>query len=439
MEEDIADNGVMSILDMYDSGDAIADILEQKKRMQEACNLEQVISDTGELTNDIIASVESAFPGMLLDNLTLSQCQTPEGVTYALESLADTKDKAAVSVSVASILLINNLKTFLKRIKDSEIGDGVGSMMSIIGSGASSLKETIVPGNETKYLNAYKAFMGEKAESIEMVADMLEKMKSYKSPIQVLKDFPNSEYNVMFTPLLSDTIAEKSPIFDLFRSLHDSQAATLVKTVDNVQDELTKIAETNDYGRLARFNDTLIPKEINDTLNAIVASYKIDINPKVPLLNQTGKIGKQFAQQLKPNSLSLDKKPAVVHALVFQHKKLDEAYNNILKATDILSQFDKVKSEQLLRLQKEMVNMQERKSLKARAVGIKDGSHAASKMQYRRVLDEIEQLWALVSLFARMSVVYVTKHAIIVKTLTEFNLRLSQFIKTTSALEAKGV
>lgn len=429
----------MNILDTFDTSEETVKILKDKEDLETACNLEEIISTSGELDMEVIASVEAAFPGMLLDNLTLEECNTTEGVTYALESLADVKDKAVVSISVSSILVINQLKSFLTKIADSEVADGVGAMLSTIKAQVKDLSPGSAARHEAAYLKAYKEFMGVQPKDVKMVTDLIDSLQGYKNPILALKDYPNNEYDRLFSPLLSKTVAEKSKLFDLFQQLKDSQARHLVLSITNVQGELDEIIKTADYGRLARFNDVLIPRQMHTLLNDIVASYDINVNPKVPLLEQTKSIGKQLSKALKATDSSIEKKATVVNSLVNQHQKLDTAYDNVLKSTDILSQFDKVKAEQLVELKRDLIQMKRRKSLKARAVGINDGTHKASKIQYRRILDEIEHLWGLVSMFARMSVVFVTKHAIIVKVLTEYNLRLSQFVVTIGKLQAKEV
>lgn len=431
------DQSPMNIIDMFDTSEATTQILQEKEELEKACNLEAVVSETGELNNEIVAAIESAFPGMLLDNYTLDELDSPEGVTFALESLADVKDKAVVSISVSSILVINQLKTFLAKIADSDVADGVGAMLSSIKSQVNKLNPDAETRNEQGYLKAYKSLMGEDAKDVQMVKDLLKSLTTYKNPVLALKDYPNSEYSQLFSPLLSKTVAEKSKLFDLFKQLRETQAQHLVISITKVQGELEQIIKSSDYGRLARFNDTMIPREMHNLLNDIIASYDVEINPKVPLLEQTKSIGKQLSAAIKPTKETVAKKATVVNALVHQHGKLDDAYNNVLKSTDVLSQFDKAKAEQLVELKSDLISMKRRKSLKARAVGIADGSHNASKIQYRRILNEIEHLWGLVSMFARLSVVFVTKHAIIVKVLTEYNLRLSQFVAKIEKLQAK--
>lgn len=432
------DQSPMAIIDMYDTGQEIQDIMEEKQILEDACSLEEIISEQGELNNELIASVESAYPGLLLDNLTLEECHTDEGVTYALESIADIKDKTVVSISVSSILLINKLKKFLNRIKDSDVADGVVAMLATVKSTAGTIKEGVIPSEETKYLKEYKKFMGSDAESLDMVKQFITDIKNAKHPITVLKDYPNNEYDVIFTPLLSDTVSETNHVYALFSLLREKHAQDLVTSIEQVQTALFNIIESEDYGRLARLNDNIIPKSLHDTLNDIVGAYNIELNPKEPLLDQVSLIGKQFASALKPTEESLNKKATVVNALVHQSKKLDTAYDDILKTTDTLSQFDKKKADQLVRIKEELTVLKRRKSLKARAVGIKDGTHKASVMQYRRIVTEINHLWGLVNLFSRMSVVFVTKHATIVKTLTEFNLRLTMFIKAVEKIQSQS-
>lgn len=431
------DQSPMNIIDLFDTSDVTNKILQDKEELEKACELEAIVSETGELDNEMVAAIESAFPGMLLDSYTLDELDSPEGVTFALESLADVKDKAVVSISVSSIMVINQLKTFLAKIADSDVADGVGAMLASIKSQVGKLNPDAETRNEQGYLKAYKSLMGEDAKDVQMVKDLLKSLTTYKNPILALKDYPNNEYTQLFSPLLSKTVAEKSKLFDLFKQLRETQAQHLVVSITNVQGELEQIIKSSDYGRLARFNDNLIPREMHNLLNDIIASYDVVVNPKVPLLEQTKSIGKQLSSAIKPTKESVDKKATVVNALVHQHDKLDAAYNNVLKSTNILSQFDKAKAEQLVELKNDLVSMKRRKSLKARAVGIADGSHQASKIQYRRILDEIEHLWGLVSMFARLSVVFVTKHAIIVKVLTEYNLRLSQFVSKVEKLQAK--
>lgn len=431
------DQSPMQIIDLFDSSADAQQILLEKAELEKACTLEELISETGEMDTNMVASVESAFPGLLLDNLTLEQCMTEDGVTYALESLADIQDKAVVSISVSTILIINQLKTFLTKIKDSDIADGVGAMLSTV---ASQVKNLVPVGSSDygpAYMAAYKDLMGVKPESPQVVFDFMRDLKTYRNPVLALKDYPNNEYDRMFSPVLSKTVAEKSEMYQVFKELRETQANHLVMAITNVQGELGDIIRSNDYGRLARFNDDLIPRDVHKLLNNIIASYDIHINPKVPLLEQTKTVGQQFTKALKPTEESIQNKASVVNALVHQHQKLDAAYDDILKATDILSQFDKSKADQLVELKRDLIQMKKKKSIKARAVGIRNGTHQASKIQYRRILDEIEHLWALVSLFSRMSVVFVTKHAIIVKVLTEYNLRLSQFIKISEKIQAK--
>ena len=191
--------------------------------------------------------------------------------------------------------------------------------------------------------------------------------------------------------------------------------------------------EKKDYGRLARFNKHLIPDDLMKALSEMVAALNVQLDHRKPLLQQTRTISKQMTLALKPNEKSLGRKASVVNAITNRHKEIDKAFNDILTATDKMSGFGKSKDQDMQTLRNNLKDFRWQKPISEVIKGSVDGTGSQAVKVYNRILDEMTDLWNLVSLLVRTSVVYVTSYSITKISIDTFNTNLITFGKKVAS------
>lgn len=433
----------------YDSPDALAesfennvdnllvskeyhDYIDAKQEYDDAESVIERLDGVEVLDRDLVTDIESRFPGVVYDNIPFDKRYTPEGITYARESLEEIKHKA-ISVSARStMVMINSFHDFIRKVRRSDVTNGVAGALDKLGKMTSGIEMTPIDDND-KLVKEYQKLMGVAPESPEQVKEMIKALTDAENATHALKEFPNSAYDGIFTPLLAATIAKSSPIFDCFDKLNNQYASTLLNGILDAQSELGDIMEKRDYKRLSRYSKKLIPDDVHKVLSDVVSTLGVKLDHKKPVLQQTKGISKQMTAGLKPNESSLRKKATVVNNLNYRFKELDKAYSDVLSATDKISKFDKGEDDTLKNMKEDLTSFKWSRSPKEIVKGIADGTGKQAVQQYRRIIDEIDDVWNLIGLFTRMSIVYTTAYTSLKLTLDIYIKKLDNFLKVCIA------
>lgn len=411
------------------------DFLRACGNLEEIEGTEEIFYTTPTLDKDMVSSIENKFPGLILDNVRYSERYTEEGHSAGLENIQRRKEVAVSDMATAFVGVVDKLQTLTSKLKDSTIKGSLSTTLNTLQRHAVGLEMDKVKLNDAKLLIAYNAMMGVEADSVQQVKELITKISTYKNPIQCLKDFPNSKYDKIFTPLLADSAADNSRVFKAFSAMNEEYASELVSTVRQTQHDLNNIVNAGDWQRLSRFTDNLIPKNIDQVLNDLVSSLEIEVSSSKSLLSQTAKIGSQLSKQLRTNDVSLNKKAVVLNAITHRSALLDKGFKDITEITNTLASLNQDDTKVLSDVREGLKRLRSDRTKKQKASQLLTPVGRQASAQYRRLMGEIHNLWNLVNLFTQISVVYVSCYSILKITLDNFSTRFLAFSRAVQVLK----
>ena len=139
---------------------------------------------------------------------------------------------------------------------------------------------------------------------------------------------------------------------------------------------------------------------------------------------------------LKADEDSLRKKASVVNAIVYRYKELDKAFKDISEATQKLSEYTKEKDVDIKELRLEMRKFKMDKSFGKRAKDLVKGNLLKHGQTHHRIMNELDDVWALVGLMVRMSISYATTYSVLKITLDKFKKSFADFTESVNKLSA---
>lgn len=419
-----------AMLDLLDNSEEMEVYQETKEALSEADGVVSLLDGHDVLDDEMIVTLESRFPGLVLDNVPYDIRYSTEGMDTVKKTAKDIQQRMLAASSVATIAMIDNFAGFLRNLAGTNVNDGVVSCLLSIDGARKTLKQTSAVSNDDTLINAYQSLMGLKPESKDQVIEMIQVIKSSDSGLECLKKFPNDKYDRIFTPLLASTVAESSKIFSCFDLLNRTYARQLIETIDKVKSDLTKIMEAGDYDQMGVYQGDLIPEEIMRTMTEIVGSLDVELDHRKGILKQTRAVSKHMAKMLKANEDSLRKKASVVNAIVHRHKELDKAFKDISEATIKLANYTKSKDVDLksLRVQMRKFRYAKHKGGLLYRKGLRSGQN------HHRILNELDDVWSLVDLMVRMCISFTTAYSVLKITLDKFRKNFADFVSTVNEL-----
>lgn len=403
------------------------DYIAAREDYEKAVGVMDVLDGVDALDPDLIVDIETQFPGVVTDSIPANLWSSSESIDITKSNVTAKMNESAALSARATLVVISKFGDFIHALSNSRVDEGIGAVLNTIQTTVSKVTLSDDEHKKTVRSVAYKALMGVPPESDEQVVKLFETLSTYKHPIQMLKDFPNNKYDKIFTPLLASTVSEASPIFHCFSELNKKYATVLIDNVHTTISDLEDIIASKDYARMARYNRNIIPSEITKIMTDVVASLNIEIDHKVPLLKQDKLISKAIAKMLRVDEDSLKKKATVVNTIAYRSQELDNAYSDIVEATDKLASFDSNKKGKDL-----IAKLKEFRYTKPIKAVVKDsisGIHKQANDTHRRVLSELDDLWSLINILTRMSISYVTMYATLSKTLEIFHRNYVTFAK----------
>lgn len=419
-----------AMLDLLDNSEEMEVYQETKEALSEADGVVSLLDGHDVLDDEMIVTLESKCPGLVLDNVPYDIRYSTEGMDTVKKTAKDIQQRMLAASSVATIAMIDNFAGFLRNLAGTNVNDGVVSCLLSIDGARKTLKQTSAVSNDDKLIKAYQSLMGLKPESKDQVIEMIQVIKSSDSGLECLKKFPNDKYDRIFTPLLASTVAESSKIFSCFDLLNRTYARQLIETIDKVKSDLTKIMEAGDYDSMNVYQGDLIPEEIMRTMTEIVGSLDVELDHRKGVLKQTRAVSKHMAKMLKANEDSLRKKASVVNAIVHRHKELDKAFKDISEATIKLANYTKSKDVDLksLRVQMRKFRYAKHKGGLLYRKGLRSGQN------HHRILNELDDVWSLVDLMVRMCISFTTAYSVLKITLDKFRKNFADFVSTVNEL-----
>lgn len=426
----------LGVAEVLEDTEEYHDFVRACGSLEEIEETEESFNATSTLDKDMVSSLESKYPGLILDNTRFEERYTETGHQIGLESLQRRKAVVVSDVATAVLGVVDKLQQLTAKLNGGELKGSLASTLQTLEKRAKSVEIDSVKLTDMKLMIAYDKFMGTEATDVNQVKSLVSKIGTYKNPIQCLKDFPSSNYDKMFTPLLADSAADNSRVFAAFSEMNDTYADTLVSTVRETQYELNNVINSGDHGRLSRYTDSLIPKGIDQVLHDIVASLELEVSASKSLLNQTRKIGSQLSKKLRTSEDSINKKAVVLNSITHRSGQLDKGFKDIAETTNKLTSLKKDDATMLKDLRQGLKTMRQERSNKDKLKQtITPVGRQASK-QYRRLIGELRNLWDLINLFVQISVVYVSCYSVLNITLDNFSIRLLSFSNNIRGLNA---
>lgn len=427
---------IVEELDVIEHTHEYNEYMDARKAYEDATGAVGLLDGVDVMDNKLITSLENRVPGVVTNNLPVELWYSTEAVEATVDNLEMKASQASMLAARATMALVTKFQDFTRAIRKSSVDDGVGVALHRLQTDISKLTLSSDEKKVKNRLPAYKKLMGVPPENEEQVAQMFEKFKEYKNPIQVLKDFPNTRWDKLFTPLLASTVSETGNVFRCFEELNNNHAVKIINNMNEVVAELDDIVSKNDHARMARFNKKIIPDDAMKMMTDLISSLDVELDHRRPVLSQSRLITKAVAKQLKVNEESLRKKATVVNAIAYRFEDLDKAYTNVLEATDKLSSFNK--QEQGKDTKNKLKEFRYATPLKVAAKQAAAGNFSKSADTHKRVLDELDDLWNLVGILTRMSISYITMYSILTKTIEMFRIACTDFAKDVADIgEAK--
>lgn len=433
-------NTAEPMLDLIDRLDNTRELEEMSIQADELAHLEEVeemLTTTSTLDKDVVASVESAYPGLVLDNTSYDNRYTKEGLDICLEEIQQRKTDIQGRLVLSSLEMLDKLSNVINKLKTEKLKTSMTDVLKTSKTRLSQWHPDKSEASRARYMVAYHNFMGTPATKLEQVDALIDKLPTYKHPIQCLKEFDNDKYDKLFTPLLVSTSTEKKNLFQLYDTINNELANKLVSQVTNLQLDLIDIVDKEEYDKLGTLRIDMIPDELQKVLWDVIAALDVKMNPNKPLLEQTRKISSQLSKTLKVTDVSLRNKATVVNAIANHPDLLDKAFTDVTEITTKLGKFDKKRGGELIALKQSLQEMNGNRTIGNRTKHAVTSKGRQYSRQYRQLLKQITQLWDLVALSIRLSVIYVSAYSIMKMTLDEFTMRLSKFMKQTSAISVQ--
>ena len=411
--------------------------LVASRELEEIELAEETLKQTSEMDKDTVAGLESKYPGIVTDNIRFDDRYTSVGHQACVESLKRKKQVLASDIATSFLGMVKNLNTMAGKLKNTHVAGGVTGTLNAISKQVKSVQMAPDKLTDEKLIIAYTDMMGIEPDNANQVRELIKKLPSYKNPVMCLKDFPNTRFDKMFTPLLANAVSDNTKIFDAFEAMNDHYAEAIVNNIYVVQNEIGRIVREEDHGALARFTKDVIPRDVDIVLNDIVAALDIKISPSKPLLSQVRTIGSGVSKKLRVTEDSLNKKGSIVNAVTHRYGHIDAGFDALNQCTNKLAKLDDGDINAINEIQSGLKEMRQHRS---KAVIINQTittQGRQSSQQYKRIMGGIRDLWQLVNLFTRLSVAYVSCYSILKITLDKFSLRMLAFLKATGDLKQK--
>lgn len=425
-----------AVVDLLENSEEAEVFAQSREALSEADGVVSLVSGVDVLDDDLIAELESRMPGIVLDNVPYDIRYTSAGIEDVKKTAKEVQERMLVVSSVATITMIDKFAGFMRSLSGSVVNEGVVSSLLGIETIEKQLKMVTSVEDDSALMSTYQKFMGVKPESPDQVFEMIGVIKQSKSGLECLKKFPNDKYDKIFTPLLTSTISESSDIFSCFDKLNRTYARQLMDTIEKVKADMQRIMKSGDYDSMNAYSDSLIPDDIMKTMSEIIGSLGVQIDPRKGILKQTGLISKHMARMLKADEDSLRKKASVVNAIVYRYKELDKAFKDISEATQKLSEYTKEKDVDIKELRLEMRKFKMDKSFGKRAKDLVKGNLLKHGQTHHRIMNELDDVWALVGLMVRMSISYATTYSVLKITLDKFKKSFADFTESVNKLSA---
>lgn len=423
-----------NMLDLtYNSDEAVV-LSESLDTLNDIDGTVHVLNGVEVLDDDVIADVESKFPGIIYDNVPYNIRYMEAGLEDAKETAKQIQQRVVAVSAKATIVMIDKFAGFMRDVAGSNISEGVVSSLTGIEAARKELKNTSSVTDENKLLKAYQNLMGVKAESSEKVIEMIGTIKSSKSALECLKTYPNDKYDKIFSPLLAASVSDSSNIFSCFDKLNKTYARQLIDTIEKVKSDLNKMISDGNYDAISNYNENLIPDDIMETLAEIVGTLGVKLDHHKGILKQTTYISQQMAKMLKPDEDSLRKKASVVNTIVYRYKDMDKAFKDIGEAIAKLSEYSKEKDVGLKELKSDLRRFKIEKPIKRRAKEILRGDMMKHGNTHHRIMNELDDLWSLIDLMVRMCISYTTMYGIVKINLDVFRKQFADFVEAVNAI-----
>lgn len=411
------------------------DYLGAYQKLEEIENAEEVLYKTSTLDIETVATLENRYPGLVMDNTAYDQRYTEYGHQVCVESLARKKNVVVSEMATSFLGMLDNLNTMTSKLKNTKISGGISETLNVIKTNVKGVEMSRDKINDEKLIIAYTNLMGVEPKNLAEAQSLVDKISSYKNPIQCLKDFTNTEYDRMFTPLLTNAVSDNHKVFSAFGDMDTHYADAIVNNIRVVQSELSEIIRQDDHNKLSRFTRDVIPRDVDIVLNDIVAGLDININPSRPILKQIRHIGGEVSRKLRTTEESLNKKSSVVNAITHNFKDIDGGFTSLASATNKLAVLSDKDIGLVKEIQTGLKQMRESRSKSVVINQVVSPVGRQASQQYKRLMSGIKDLWQLVNLFVRLSVAYVSCYSVLKITLDKFSVRLLVFLKTVGDLK----
>lgn len=437
----------MSVIDEEDyhgvgetleSTEEYEDYLSAYQKLEEIESAEEVLNDTSELNKEMVADLESRYPGIVVDNLRHSERYTSLGHKACVESLNRKKAVVVSELATSFLGMLDNLNKMTGRLKNTHVAGGISETLDTLTKHVKSVEMSVDKLSDEKLILAYTKLMGVEPNNANQVRDLIKKISTYKNPVLCLKDYPNSNYDKMFTELLTNTVGDNMKVFKAFEDMDNHYAEAIVNNIHVVQSQLVNIIREDAHDKLSRFTGDIIPKDVDIVLNDIVAGLDISVDASKPLLRQIRKIGSEVSKKLRTTEQSIEKKGSVVNAVTHQFKHIDAGFVALSSATNKLAALNDKDVSMVSDIETGLKQMRQKRSKGIIVNQVVTPVGRQTSKQYKRVMGDIQNLWQLVNLFVRLSVSYVSCYSILKITLDKFSLRLLVFLKTVGDMKRKG-
>lgn len=365
-----------------------------------------------------VASLESIYPGMILDNPDIAQSGGPfheDNYTVSVEQAMQTEAELAVflmgkffklNVKGAKILAKNTVR--LANIVSTFAADkSINGRSGLLGTSVDLSKE--VPSINFKSLPQEKQdavikltekYTGGSEYTEADVAKVLGALKVAKNGIEIMSKVFMPKYSGLLIPLFYISQTDYSAVIKFFDVMDNSVLPKIDTNLNMAMMQISGIVESRDWVALSKFNTSIFGAEDKQHVYALGTHLKVNVSNKASFKRKLGKIRSELYKLLS-DEVSPDKNDPKYHQNLPKYvSDLDQIKDNILSISDTMSDMTKHADSRTGALTRDLRKFRASKTVKE---SVKSGRHINkySNAAYSRVLKEMRDVAALSAFMAR--------------------------------------
>lgn len=411
-----------------DSDEALKDAKEMREYQESLESALQMVEDYNKLSSAIqvaisenqlntqtVASLESAVPGILLDDHDVDRHGgplNPEAYSIALEqTIATEMDMALFLMGKFFKLNLKGAKLLAKysarlagvvaTFTDTKMVNG---SMVLLGSSLRGVDK--IPGinfknlssdSQSKIVKLVKGYTGNVNVGETEVIKTIEAVKGSKNGIEIMSKIYMPKYSNMLLPLFYIPNSDYKGVLSFFKVMDETVLPKVDTNLNTAIMQLNTIMQGRDWVALSKFDTVIFNDKDKSHIYKLATHVKADVKPTSGFKKNVAKTNAALSELLGTEKKGLQNDPKYHQALDLSVKDLESIKDHILSISDTMSDMTKHSESRTGTLTRDMRKFRASKTLKE---SFKSGRsiNKYSNAAYSRVMQEMRDV-AVVSAF----------------------------------------